>query len=83
MISAQTRYVIERAKQIYDERLRAALEIDHPGRFVAVEPESGEYFLSDTLDGAVHAARAMHPSRQSHVIRIGHVAALHLGGLWP
>jgi hypothetical protein len=80
MISADTRSVIDRAKQIYAERLQAALEADHRGRFVAIEPESGEYFLADTLDGAVRAARARHPDRLSHTVRVGHPAALHLGG---
>ena len=82
MVSAQTLYVAERAKRIYDERLRAALEADDAGRFVAIEPESGDYFLADTLDGAVRAARTRHPARTSHVVRIGHPAALHMGGVW-
>jgi hypothetical protein len=82
MVSAETRSVAERAKHIYDERLRAVLEIAHCGQFVAIEPESGDHFLADTLDGAVRAARAKHPSRLSHVVRVGHPAALHLGGAW-
>jgi hypothetical protein len=82
MVSAQTQSVAERAKRIYDERLRAALEAGHSGRFVAIEPESGEYFLADTLDGAVREARAKHPARLSHVVRVGHSAALHMGGAW-
>ena len=49
--------------------------------FVAIEPESGEYFLGDTFDEAVKSARAKHPSRLSHIIRIGHRAAFHIGGL--
>lgn len=82
MVSAQTRSVAERARRICDEHLRAALEADHTGRFVAIEPESGDHFLDDTLDGAVRAARAKYPSRLSHVVRVGHPAALHLGGWW-
>ena len=82
MVSSQTLSVAERAKRIYDGRLRAALEADDAGRFVAIEPESGDYFLADTLDGAVRAARTRHPARTSHVVRVGHPAALHLGGVW-
>ena len=82
MVSSQTQSVAERAKRIYDERLRPALEAGHPGRFVAIEPDSGEYFLADTLDAAVRAARTKHPARLSHVLRVGHPAALHLGGAW-
>jgi hypothetical protein len=81
MVSADTQSVIDRAKQIYAERLRAALEADHRGRFVAIEPVSGDYFLADTLDGAVRAARAKHPARLSHTIRVGHPAAVHLGAV--
>lgn len=82
MVSADTRSVIDRAKQIYAERLQAALEADHRGRFVAIEPVSGDYFLADTLDAAAEAAQAAHPDRRSHILRVGHAAALHIGGAW-
>jgi hypothetical protein len=82
MVSAETRSIIDRAKQLYAERLQTALEAEHRDRFVAIEPESGDYFLADTLDEAADAAQAAHPTRRSHVIRIGHKAALHIGGAW-
>lgn len=80
MVPADTSSVIERAKRIYAERLQAMLEAQHVDRFVAIEPESGEYFLGDTFDEAVKSARAKHPSRLSHTIRIGHRAAFVMGG---
>lgn len=82
MVSNQTQSIAERAKRIYDEQLRAALEAEHLGRFVAIEPDSGDYFLADTLDAAVQAARTRHPARLSHVVRVGHPAALYLGSVW-
>ena len=81
MRSDDTRSVIERAKRIYADQLQAVLELPHRNRFVAIEPESGEYFLGDTFDEAVKSARAKHPSRLSHTIRIGHRAAFHIGDL--
>jgi hypothetical protein len=81
MVSADTRSVIDRAKRLYAEQLQAALEANHWGQFVAIEPDSGEHFLADTLDGAVGAARTRHPDRLSYTVRIGHAAALHLGGI--
>lgn len=81
MVSAETRSVIDRAKQIYAQQLQAQLESQHRDRFVAIEPESGEYFLGNTFDEAVKSARTKYPSRLSHTIRIGHQAAFHLGGL--
>jgi hypothetical protein len=82
MISEQTRIIAERAQRMYDERLRAVLEVDHFGQFVAVEPESGDHFLANTFAAAIAAARAAHPTRRPHVLRVGHAAALHIGGAW-
>ena len=81
MVSADTKSVIESAKRIYAEQLRTVLEPQHMDRFIAIEPESGEYFLADTFDDAVKSARAKYPSRLSHTIRIGHRAAFHMGGI--
>ncbi len=81
MVSAETKSVIDRAKNIYADKLKDELESNHMDRFVAIEPESGDFFLGDTFDEAVKAARAKHPSRLSHTIRIGHRAAFHIGVL--
>jgi hypothetical protein len=82
MVSAETRLVIERAKQIYASRYQTELESTHRNRFVAIEPESREYFLGDTFDEAVKSARTKYPTRLSHTVRIGHHAAFHMGGAW-
>ena len=42
MVSAETKSVIDRAKQIYARQLQSDLESQHMDRFVAIEPESGE-----------------------------------------
>jgi hypothetical protein len=79
MVSAETKSVIDRAKRIYATQLQADLESQHVNRFVAIESESGEYFLGDTFDEAVKSARTKYPTRLSHTIRIGHRAAFHVG----
>ncbi len=81
MISSHTTQVAERAKAIYKERLKGDLEAAHTDGYVAIEPDSGEHFLADSFGEAVTAARTAHPDRISFVIRIGHSAAIHLGGL--
>jgi hypothetical protein len=81
MVSAQTQQIADRAKAIYAKRLQVDLEAHHAGRYVAIEPDSGEYFLADSFGDAVTQARSSHPARISFVIRIGHDAALHLGGM--
>jgi hypothetical protein len=80
MVSAETQSIADRAKRLYAERLQATLEAEHRDRFVAIEPESGDYFLADTFDAAVDAAWTRHPGRLSYVIRVGHRAAVHIGG---
>ena len=67
----------QRAEALYDATLRAVLEPDHRGEFVAIEPESGEYFLGKTLNEAARAARRTHPDRLTHALRVGHSAAVH------
>ena len=79
MVSAETKSIIARAKQIYADSLQADLESQHKDRYVAIEPESGEYFLGDTFDEAVRSARTKYPSRLSHTLRIGHRAAFRIG----
>jgi hypothetical protein len=70
---------VRRAEQIYSTRLRNVLEPDHIDEFVAIEPDSGDYFLGKTLSEAIGAARQSHPDRLAHAIRVGHKAALHFG----
>jgi len=77
--SAQTAAQVALLKS---RRLRATLEVEHAGRYVAVEPVSGDHFVADTLDAAADAAQAAHPARRSHVLRVGYAAALHIGGAW-
>lgn len=71
--------LVEKAEAIYESRLQRILEPSHEDDFVAIEPESGDYFLGKTLSDAAQAARAAYPTRLTHVMRIGHKAAIHLG----
>jgi hypothetical protein len=41
-----------------EEKLRCHLEAAHLREFVAIEPDSGEYFLGKTLIEAIQASRA-------------------------
>jgi hypothetical protein len=70
---------VRRAEEIYATRLRPILEPDHQDEFVAIEPESGDYFLGKTLSEAMGAAHRLHPHRLAHAMRVGHWAALHFG----
>ena len=79
MADVEVEEFVRRAEEIYATRLRPILEPEHVDEFVAIEPESGDYFLGNTLNEASRAARQSHPDRLTHVMRVGHRAALHFG----
>ncbi len=79
MTTAEINDLANRAEAIYASRLRVILEPQHVNGFVAIEPESGDYFLGKTLGEATRAARKIYPNRLTHVMRVGHRTALHIG----
>jgi len=81
MLSGKAKLVAEKAKRIYEEQLRERLESSDHGRFVCIEPGSGDFFLGDTFDEAVNQAIDAHPNRLTHTLRVGHATALHMGVL--
>ena len=70
---------VRKAENFYAARLRALLESAHHDEFVAIEPESGDYFLGKSLSQAAQAARRVYANRPTHIMRVGHRAALHFG----
>ena len=79
MIDPKVNEFVRRAEQVYASRLRQILEPKHRDEFVAIEPESGDYFLGRTLSEAIGAARRSYPDRLAHAMKVGHKAALHFG----
>ncbi len=79
MVSAvDTNDVARRAEIIYADRLRSDLERDHRNEFVAIEPDSGDYYLGKTPTEAIGQSRAAHPGCLSFIIRVGHTHAIQL-----
>ena len=79
MTEAEVEEFVRRSEDVYATRLRAILEPKHVDEFVAIEPESAEYFLGKTLSEAMAAAHRAYPDRLAHAMRVGHKAALHFG----
>ncbi|MFL5245357.1 MAG: hypothetical protein ACJ8FY_24950 [Gemmataceae bacterium] len=79
MRTQNTNDLTERAEQIYAERYQAQLEKSHRDYFVAIEPDSGEFFLGQTMSEAASASRKAHPNRRAFILRVGHRTAVHLG----
>jgi hypothetical protein len=79
MSNSDVEQFARKAEEIYTRRLQRSLEAKHRDEFVAIEPDSGDYFLGMTLSQALTAARRAHPDKLAHAMRIGHKAALHCG----
>jgi len=75
----QSTELASRAIAIYQHNLRSRLESNHLGDFVAIEPESGDFFLGKTLSEAIQAARKAHPTRLPFALRVGHASTVELG----
>jgi hypothetical protein len=59
-----------RGKEIY-ERIREELEPEHKGKIVAIEVDSGDYFLGENVIEATNKGREKHPDKVFYVVRIG------------
>ena len=78
--NTQTDTLSENGQRLYDERLRELLEPQHTGEFVAIEPDTGRYFLGDSGLTALRAGRQALPEKLFYLLRVGSDAAYHVGG---
>jgi hypothetical protein len=65
-----------KARKIYNERLKPTLEASCHGQFVAIDADSGEYFLSSTPLEAIKNGRLKYPEKAFHVMKVGYKAAI-------
>ena len=73
VLVADKRQIATKGKAIY-QRLQTDLEKEYLGRFVAIEVESGDYFVGETLTEADAKAREKYPDRVFYVVRVGRPA---------
>jgi hypothetical protein len=71
MVDQETAEIARRGRLLYEQRLKETLEREHWSKFLAIEPDSGDYFLGETLSEAMQLARRAHPGRMSFGMRIG------------
>jgi hypothetical protein len=61
----------DRADHYYETELKEKLEATARDQFIAIEIDSGDYYLALTMAEAVEAARKAHPDKYPHVLRVG------------
>lgn len=59
-----------KGEEIY-QTLKDRLEAEHKGEIVAIEPESGDYFLGKDVVEATEAGRRVHVDKLFYYVRIG------------
>lgn len=62
----------DRGEKIYRTQLKRVLEPHHTGEFVAIEVESGDYFVGPTIGTALAKASKKYPDKHFHIMRIGY-----------
>ena len=69
-------------KKFYEEKLKAILELQHTGEFVAIEPYSQKYFVDEDSTQVALKALAEMPDKKFYFARIGYKYAHKIGGSW-
>ena len=80
MATTQRSETATRAHAIYDEKIRAQVEATHHGDFVAIDVDSGDWEVDKVLLKANKRLRERRPQTRTFFMRVGHLAAVSLGG---
>ena len=70
-----TEEIAKRGEEIYQKKFKEIYEPSHNGKFLAIEINSEEGFLGDTLVKAVEEAKKKHPQKIFYIKKIGFPAA--------
>ena len=67
--------------EIYERDIRAQVEANHHGEFVAIDVESGSWGVSTDLRSAREQLRSLQPDAHDvWLLRVGHRTLHHIGG---
>lgn len=72
--------VTKLGKKFYEDHLKAILEPQENGKFVAIEPDNEEYFIAETAVEAITNGREAFPDKIFFLARIGFPTAHKIGG---
>ena len=72
--------IADLGREFYETHLKKILEPEHNGKFVSIEPESGQYFLGKTGGLAIAAGNKIFPDKILFLARIGYKTAYKIGG---
>ena len=70
---------IRKAETIYASKLRTKLEPLYAGQYVAIDPNSEDYFLGSSLREACLLGARKHPRQKLVCLRVGYAATRFIG----
>ncbi len=71
--------IASRGEKLYQQNIRAKVEADHKGRFLAVDIETGDYAIADEDLEATDRLLSKQPNALVYGLRIGFPAAYRIG----
>ena len=73
--------VEKKGQEIYEQKLKDKLESESLGKYVAIDVETEEYFLGESLEDALTKAKEKYPNKIFHSIKIGSTGVFTASGL--
>ncbi len=68
-------------REIYERDIKAQVEADHHGEYIAVDVDTGGWAISDDVLAAAERLRAQRPDAVDvYLLRVGYRALHHFGG---
>jgi hypothetical protein len=71
----------QKGEDIYNTRIKNELPSGLNGKIVAIEVESGDYFIEDTPLKASILGQQKHPNKQFYFKRVGYSSVHHSTGI--
>jgi hypothetical protein len=72
--------VVRQGKALYEQQIRAQVELGNIGKFLVLDIETGAYEIDREEVAAFKRAKAKRADAPLYMLRIGYRAAYHLGG---
>jgi hypothetical protein len=77
-----TSEIVRRGKEIYERDIRAQVESEHHGKYLAVDVDSGLYAIGPNSLTAIKNLHLIKPDAVAFMLRVGYPAASRIGGRW-
>ena len=71
--------IADRARELYDRRLKSRVEAGNIGRYIVIDIGSEDFEIGDDFLAPTKAVRSRHPEGLLHTIRIGYPVAGRIG----